>query len=380
MNPIQRTARKVDETQQRRPWLAFPFAVVKKFGDDNAGHLAANIAYYGFFSLFPLMLVLVTTLGKILGSGSPLAQRIQDSALAQFPVIGQQIRVDSLRGSGLALAIGIVGALWAGMGVTQSAQFAMNQIWDVKKSERPNFLFSRLRSLIMLAVLGAFTIIATVLSGLAGSAGTGPWFRVLGLAGSLVTNLALYMVAFRILTRKNLTWGDVFPGAAAGAVLWTIIQLVGAYYIQHQLTGAKATYGTFAFVIALLVWIYLGAQVTLYAAEINVVRKGRLWPRSLTSPPLTPGDQATFLRAAKAEERLPEEQIAVSFGDPSAEREGAMPHDGPVASHAQVAPCADGSRPTGDHGKRTMIAGAGLFALGVLVGRRKKDRRLDPRA
>jgi hypothetical protein len=173
----------------------------------------------------------------------------------------------------------------------------------------------------------------------------------------------------------------VFPGAAAGAVLWTIIQLVGTYYIQHQLKGAKATYGTFAFVIALLVWIYLGAQVTLYAAEINVVRKGRLWPRSLTPPPLTPGDQATFARAAKAEERRPEEDIAVSFGDRSATSGRARAHEDPVASDVQAQPAEDGSRRPANHRRRSMIAGAGLFALGVLVGRRRKDRQqLDPRA
>jgi MYXO-CTERM domain-containing protein len=255
----------------------------------------------------------------------------------------------------------------------------MNEIWDVKIAERPNFLISRLRSIIMLAVLGTFTIVATVLSGLAGSVGSGVWVRVLGVAGSLVTNLALYMVAFRVLTRKNLTWGDVFAGAAVGAILWTIIQLVGGYYIQHQLNGAKATYGTFAFVIALLVWIYLGAQVTLYAAEINVVRKGRLWPRSITPPPLTPGDQATYARAAKAEERRPEETISVSFEGRSADAGRAAEARGTGTGAAPAMPStveglgANGSRPGADHRRRSIITGAGLFALGVLVGRRRRE-------
>src|SRR6266511_4956071 len=114
MNVVQRIVSRVDAFQQRRRWTAFPFAVIKKFGDDQAGYLAALIAYYGFFSVFPLLLVFVTVLGLILGSGSHLATTIQQSALSQFPVIGQQIKVNSLHGSGLALAIGIVGALWAG--------------------------------------------------------------------------------------------------------------------------------------------------------------------------------------------------------------------------------------------------------------------------
>ncbi len=261
MSLLQQTLRKSDTVQQRHRWLAFPFAVIKKFGDDQAGYLAALIAYYGFFSVFPLLLVFVTVLGLILGSGSHLATTIQQSALSQFPVIGQQIKVNSLHGSGLALAIGIVGALWAGMGVTQAAQNAMNEIWDVKKKDRPNFLIGRLRSLAMLGVLGTFTLVATFLSGLANVAGTGTVIRVLFVIGSLVANLALFTVAFRVLTQLHLKWRDVVPGALFGAVIWTILQLVGTYYVQHQVAHARSTYGTFAFVIGLLIWIYPCARL-----------------------------------------------------------------------------------------------------------------------
>ena len=76
MNAIQRTLQRIDAFQQRRKWLAFPFAVVKKFGDDRAGNLAALIAYYGFFSLFPLLLVMVSVLGFILRGHPDLQSRI----------------------------------------------------------------------------------------------------------------------------------------------------------------------------------------------------------------------------------------------------------------------------------------------------------------
>src|SRR6266498_5469892 len=111
MNAIERNIRRIDAFQQRHPALAFPFGVVKKFGDDQAGNLAALIAYYGFFSLFPLLLVFVTVLGFVLEGNSDLQDSILHSALAQFPVIGDQIRsnVHSLSGSGLSLAVGIAG-------------------------------------------------------------------------------------------------------------------------------------------------------------------------------------------------------------------------------------------------------------------------------
>jgi membrane protein len=322
VNVLGGLVRKVDRFQQRHPTVGFPFAVVKKFGDDRAGNLAALIAYYGFFSLFPLLLVFVTVLGYVLRGHPDLQASVQHSALRQFPVIGQSIKVKALTGSGLALGVGIVTTLWAGLGVTQAGQNAMNEVWDVPLRDRPNFLSSRLRGLLMLAVLGTITVASTFLAGVGTVSGKfGVLLRIVGLIGSLLLNLALYLLSFRILTRKDLSWADVLPGAALGAVLWTALQAVGGLYVAHQVQGAESTYGTFALVIGLLVWISLGAQITLYCAEINVVRKERLWPRSLVQPPSSKEDRQVMTRSAKVEERRPEEQIEVRFGvsDTSAE-------------------------------------------------------------
>ena len=304
--------RKVDAFQKRHATIAFPFAVVKKFGDDQAGNLAALIAYYGFFSLFPLLLVFVTILGMVLRNDPDLQQRIVDSALANFPVIGTQIsrNVHALDGNGLVLAVGIVLTLWSGLGVVKATQAALNTVWNVPFEHRPNLLKSTLRALIMLAVLGVLTLASAA----AGSVGAGSdhwWTAVLGLAISFVMNLVLFLLAFRVLTSQNLTWGDVAPGAAVGAVAWTALQALGGYYVSHQLRGASEVYGTFAVVIGLLAWIFIGAQVTLLAAEFNVVRKRRLWPRSLVQPPFTDADVQALTHYAQQEDRRPEERIDV---------------------------------------------------------------------
>ncbi len=274
--------RRLDAFQQRFPALAFPFAVVKKFGDDQAGNLAALVAYYGFFSLFPLMLVFVTVLAMVLQGDPELQARLESSALANFPVIGTQIsrNVQSLRGSGLALALGIVLALWSGIGVLRVMQTAMNTVWNVPHEHRPGFVASLARAIVMLLVLG----VVTLASAAAGSVGAGSgrwWGWILGVVLALGLNLALFLLAFRILTTEDLTWNDVFPGALAGAFAWVVLQAVGGYYVGHVLNGASDTYGTFAVVIGLLAWISLVAQVTLMSAELNVVRKRRLWPRSI---------------------------------------------------------------------------------------------------
>lgn len=316
MGTAERILRRADLAHRRWPLLAFPYAVVKKFGEDKAGHLAALISYYGFFSLFPLMLVLVTVLGMLLSGNAEFQQRVKSSALANFPIVRGDIarNVHSLEGSGLALAVGIVLALWAGLGVLRMTQTAMNTVWNVPYRRRPNLLRSVLRAAIMLSVLGAIT----VASAAAGSIGVGSddWlFGIGGIAISLLLNVILFMLAFRILTTANVSWTDVLPGALIAAVAWTGLQGFGGYYVRHQLQGATQTYGTFATVIGLLAWIYLGALVTLMAAEINVVRKRHLWPRSVVQPPLTDADRRALTSYAEQEERRPELDVRVRIDD-----------------------------------------------------------------
>lgn len=312
MQAVDRLLRRADKQHQRRAWIAFPYAVMKKFGDDQAGNLAALIAYYGFLSLFPLMLVLVTLLGMLLRNNPELQDTIRTSALVNFPVIGEQIsrNVHSLRGSGLTLGIGLALALWAGLGVMKTLQTAMNAVWNVPYRHRPNIWVSLLRAMLMLAVLG----VITVASAAAGSVGGGSDSWLLGITGiamSIVLNLILFLLAFRILTTEDVRWGDVFPGALIAALAWTTLQAIGGYIVSHQLQGASNTYGTFAIVIGLLAWIYLGAQMTLFAAEVNVVRKRQLWPRAIVQPPLTEADERALKSYAEQEERRPEEDVIV---------------------------------------------------------------------
>ena len=315
---VGRVLGRLDRYQRAHPWLGFPFAVFKKFGDDQAGNLAALIAYYGFFSLFPLLLVLFTVLGFVLSGDTALQQKVLHSTLAQFPVIGDQIHdnVTGLKGSGIGLAIGLAGLVWAGMGAMQAAQNAMNGVWNVPIKSRPNFIFSRLRGLMMLAVIGLGVILTTVLASVASfGGGHGPVIAVGGLALTLVVDFGLFLLTFKVLTDVTLRWGQLVPGAAVAAVAWAALQGFGGYYVGHQLKGASATYGLFGLVIGLLSWLYLQAQLTLLAAEVNVVRERRLWPRGLQSEHLTEADQRALQQYAGVEERLPVEEITVELRD-----------------------------------------------------------------
>jgi membrane protein len=166
----------------------------------------------------------------------------------------------------------------------------------------------------MLVTLGGFILLASFLGGIA--AGTSQALiplRIVGIVGSVLLNIGVFWVAFRVLTVADVSWGDAFPGAVFAGISWTVLQALGGYLIGHRVEAAVATYAGFAVVIGLLTWLYLGAQVVLLGAEINVVRAKRLWPRALDPDDLTESDRRAFRLHAQVEERREEEQVSVHF-------------------------------------------------------------------
>ena len=260
-----------------------PVAVYKKFGQDNGGQLAGLISYYAFFSLFPLLLVMVTVLGLVLSGDTTLQKQIENSSLSSFPVIGQTIRKDvhSLNGGGLPLAIGLVTALLAGLGVTHATQVAQDRMWGVEPTQQNSWWRWRVRGLALLGILGAVNVAATVITGWVDSGTGGPLATVGGLIVALVLDLGLFVAVFVLLTSYHASVREVLPGAIVATIVWQILQQAGGLIVDHLLSKANSTYGLFAIVLGTLAWIHLGAQATLYAAELNIVRSKRLWPRSL---------------------------------------------------------------------------------------------------
>jgi YihY family inner membrane protein len=322
-----RVVASMDAYQRRHRWLGFPLAVGYKFGDDQGPYLAALITYYGFLSLFPLLLLMVTILGYALQGDPDLQARLVSSAIAELPIIGSQLRdnVHALKGSGTALAVGILGTLYGCLGVAGATQNAFNRAWAVPRNERPNPIALRARSLLLLLVLGAGVIVTTGLSGLttaAGALGATPsaWLGLAAIPMATVANVALFMVAFRVLTASQIPWRQLRVGAITAGIGWQIVQMLGTYLVT-RLKGAPETYGVFGLVLGSMAWIYLLALVVVFAAEINVVAQRRLWPRALLAPfsdraQLTPADRQVYAAYAQSERHKAFEVVDVGFEQP----------------------------------------------------------------
>jgi membrane protein len=195
--------------------------------------------------------------------------------------------------------------------VTMAAQKAFDRVYAVPHKDRPNFLASRLRGLGLLVVLGVLQLLSTAASGLVAGGLGGVGLTIAGIVLSLLLNLVLFSAVFRLLALGQ-DVRELWPGILTAAVLWEVLQVVGGIYVGHVVKGASTTYGTFATVIGLLTWLFLGARVLVYSAELNSVLSRRLWPRSIFAP-RTDADRETLRGLAKVEERSDEEQVSVKF-------------------------------------------------------------------
>jgi NADH:ubiquinone reductase (H+-translocating) len=302
MSWVHQTVSAADRFQSRRPWTAVPVAVWKKFQDDQAGYLATLVSYYGFVALFPLLLIFVTVLNMTLKSDPAVRAGLLSSALAQYPVIGNDItgNLGTIHASGFALVVGIVVLLLGTRGVAFAMQNALCAIWGIPRGKRPGFPWPWVYGLALVFTIGIGLVVTTFLSGIAGGAGhvlTGFGAHAGAVAVSLIANLGVFWLAFRLATFRQVRWRDLRIGAAIAAVVWQVLQVLGGYVITHELHRASSLYGSFGVVLGLLAWLYLEAEVTLYAAEIDVVLVRRMWPRSLLTQP-APGRDAEPAQAA----------------------------------------------------------------------------------
>ena len=192
----------------------------------------------------------------------------------------------------------------------------MNQLWGVPFRRRPDFVRARGRAVLLLTLLGAGTLVATGLGGLA-TVGThyGVAVKLVSVLLSVGLNIVLFWAAFQFLVAKEVSWRCLLPGAVAAGVAYTILQAVGGLYLGH-LKHADGVYGTFGLVLGLLSWIYLGAHITLLAAEGNVVATRRLWPRSfsvIVEQPHTGADRKALRQRSRVEERRQDQTVETEF-------------------------------------------------------------------
>ncbi len=315
---VMRMVDRLDDYQRRHPWLGYPLGVLYKFFDDSGGYLAALMTYYAFVSLFPLLLLLATVLSWVLSSRPDLQERILESALSQFPVVGDQLgNPKALSGGVTGVVIGVLVSIYGGLGVGNAVQYALNTVWDIPRNRRPNPFTARARSLVIILTAGLAIVGTTTLSTL-GALRVG-WF---GPGASLLLTTAVNTLVvngvFRWGTSRLMPIRNHIVGATLAAVLVQLIQTFGVVYIGRVVKSSSATNGVIGFVLGLLAFVYLVSIVLVICAEVNVVRVRRLYPRALLTPftddvDLTAADIEAYAASARAARAKGYQSIDVRF-------------------------------------------------------------------
>jgi YihY family inner membrane protein len=314
MNPIPGALAALDEFQRSHRPVAFGFAVNKKYGDDRGGYLAALITYYGFLSIFPLLLAFFTIVAYTLPPHSHTVKVLNDH-LGSYPIIGPsiaQLSGNSLHGSVLPLVVGLLGLIWGAQGLAQTLQFSMNEVWSVPGKDRPGFVPRLVKGLEWYATFGIGFLASTFVSSLGSVLAWGPAGPFLAALPALIINVGLFVTSFRVLTPKDVSVRRLLPGAAFAGLIWTVLTTVGISLLK-QMSHANSLYGSFGATLGLLAFLYLAARITLYAAEANVVATKHLWPRSLRNPPLVEADKRQLEEMAQREERVDDQVVQVDF-------------------------------------------------------------------
>ncbi len=269
--------RPVRRARRRSPVIDIVVLASQGYARHLASRNAALLAYYGFLTLFPLIMVATTILGFLLQGDPELRTEIVESAISQIPVLGDQILNQSgqIGGSLTALVIGLASGLWGSTRAFAALQTALDDAWEVPVEHRPNLVVRRVRSVIGLLVIGGAQIATVTLTSIAGWADLGSLSRIAIGLGVLAVNIAVVTTMFRYLSAAEVSWTMAWPGGVISGVAYTALQLIGTQVVSRLLSGAHSVYGAFASVLAITGWLLIHAVVSLFAAEINAAIHAR---------------------------------------------------------------------------------------------------------
>ena len=315
---------RVDDYQRKHRWVGMPIGVVYKFFDDQGGYLAAVLTYYAFVSIFPILLIASAVLGFVLQGQPELQQDILNSALAQFPIVGDQLgRPEGIQGSTSAVVIGALTALYGIVGLGQAAQNTVNVTWGIPRNSRLNPVISRLRGAAWLVLAGLSLVVVATLSSLGSNleilgGDPGGAVKWLALVATVVLTTGVLTVMLQLSTPRRERYRELLPGAIFIAVGWQALQFGGNAYVEHVIKKASSMNAVFAVVLGLMALIYIGTVIAMIGLELNVVLAKRLYPRALLTPftdnvRLTEADQQVYREYAKAQRHKGFERIEVTF-------------------------------------------------------------------
>ena len=267
----------------RNRFITLAWRVVREMRDDEATHLAAGVAFYAMFSLFPLLLGFLAVAGLVLKSEG-VEQNFLDFVTENLPG-SEQIVKDNVgqvvRFRGVLGITALIGLLWTASAVFGSINRAVNRAWNIRR-DLP-FYIAKPRQMAMALAVGVLFLLSTSATSAIqiltdpdrelGLPGQG-FFSELGL-GHLalrvvpwLMTLLIFLLVYRFLPNCKTYWRYIWPGAMVAAVLFEVGKSLFVWFLSNIVTYDQV-YGSLTSVMALLFWIYISALILILGAEIS---------------------------------------------------------------------------------------------------------------
>lgn len=312
---VRRSISCLDHAQESRAPLSIAVAVVKKMGEDRSGELSAAVAFYSFFSIFPLLLVFGTLSGIAFDAYPDLRAQAVDVVVRQFPR-SPELRnlVIGIRGSPFALFGGMIGAMWGALGAVSVLRASFDRTWAVPIRERIGQPKATVQNLSVLLQVGLGLGAALVTGSLGQFWSPFPWGREFGgLVMSTAFGVASFAAMFRSLSPQGLGWRALLPGLLLSTAAWLTLQAIGSKLVAQQIGNQNSATGVFTSGLVLISWLALMAKLVIVGNELNAVLCRGWWPRSIASPGESISDRRTLRAHAQVEERVDSERVVVMF-------------------------------------------------------------------
>ncbi len=257
----------------RMPVVGPALRMQRRYGEVHGGVLASNLTYYGFLSLFPLLLLALSAVGFLVSGDPATSDRwiasLADAVPGLGPLIGENLEAVAAGRAGLGI-LGLLGLLWTGTQLTQAGGYTMSRVLDAPV--RRGFVRTKTWALWVTVALGVLMLTGLGVSGLIGGADIG-LLRIVAFPAAVVFDGVVFLVAYRLLTqRPGPPLALLWPGALAAAVGWAALKVAGTWYASRSVAGATAVYGAFGSVVGMLAVLHLGSRVFVYGAVINALK------------------------------------------------------------------------------------------------------------
>ena len=303
---------RIDVFQRRHRTTGFTYAVVKRYYEDHGPWLGSLISYYGFFSLYPAVIVLVTVSTWLFSDRPDVLQRILEGLWSRVPFADSgaaqaevEKRISTFGTNPWVLVLSLLVTLWGALGVVRVLQDGVNTIWGVARFRRPGILRKIVRAYALIVLLGLSLVGSTVVAGISLTAEL-PWGGVVLVSiANLAFTVGVALAVYHLAIATPVTTRVLLPGAAVIAIGSYIVTLVGGLYIKNVVTRMSGLYGPFASTIGLLAYVSLIVQIFVIGTEVNVVRAKRLWPRSMTATVHQPDRLAMDLTMSARSDGVP---------------------------------------------------------------------------